>query len=132
MKKWMVVLALALPGCVPTEIWLREGITVADRSRIVTNCQVAATQNVPTNTQVGWAPYVGIYSADTNATLRNRVITQCFADKGLRRVELPVCSAEVSSAIRAKRPSGRERIKVTENTCYVQMLDGSQYIYNPA
>lgn len=131
MKRCLIVLALVLQGCVPTEIWLREGISGADRNRIVTNCQVKATQNVPTNTQVGWAPYVGIYSADTNTNLRAQVITQCYADKGLRRVELPICSAEISNAIRKTRPTGHKRIRVTEQTCYVQMYDGSQYIYTP-
>ncbi len=69
-------------GCVPSEFYVKQGVTYDRYERDGVACATAATQAVPTNTQVTWAPYVGIYSVDTNAPLRDKNMEICMRDRG--------------------------------------------------
>jgi hypothetical protein len=78
----LFTLALSLTGCVTNEFYVKNGVTLDMYERDGVGCATTATQAVPTNTQIGWAPYVGIYSADTNAPLRDKNMEICMRDRG--------------------------------------------------
>lgn len=126
-----VAIAVLLAGCVPASFWIKDGVSLARYQRDQTGCEVTGTQQVPTNTQFGWAPYTGIYSADTNTALRQRVIAQCMTDRGYRRVELPACPGDTASAVRSGDLPRRPSMKITSESCHVAMMDGSYRLYTP-
>lgn len=132
MKKTGTLLATLalLAGCVPTQYWVKNGVTLAQYQREQTQCEVTGAQSVPTNTQVGWAPYVGIYSADTNSGLRDRVIAQCMTDKGYQYVELPTCGSDIAAKFRSGEITAREKMLVTPQTCVISTGNGPM-LYTP-
>jgi len=133
LKKYIVLICtgLVVSGCVPVGFWVKEGVRLSDHQRTQTGCEVKAAQDVPTNTQVGWAPYVGVYSADQNANLRQRVIAQCMGDNGYQLVELPQCSGTLTSEVRSGKRPPKERMHVSPQSCWVSMPDGSFAMVTP-
>jgi hypothetical protein len=126
--------AVALAGCVPSEFYVQQGVTFDRYERDGVGCATVATQAVPTNTQVGWAPYVGIYSVDTNSPLRDKNMEICMRDRGYQRIEIPYCSGEALTAATAaaKQPQDRNRkMSITPQSCYALAPDGTQFLYSP-
>ena len=134
MKRSIYTLLLLGPlaACVQQEHFVKNGITYDRYERDTVGCATAATQAVPTNTQVAWAPYVGIYSQDTNQPLRVKNFELCMRDKGYQKVSLPYCAGDKLKAAteRAKEATPRNwRMKITSASCYVHKSDGSAFLY---
>ena len=124
---------LILAGCVDQEFFVRQNVTYDRYERDFVGCATRATQEVPTNTQVGWMPYVGIYSADTNAALRGKNFELCMRDRGYQKVKIPYCSGDKLKAAnaQAKAPQDRRRrMKVTQASCWVGKPDGAPFLYS--
>ncbi len=66
MRSGVVILcgALALGGCVDQNFFVKNAVTYDRYERDYVGCSTAAAQKVPTNTQVGWMPYVGIQESN--------------------------------------------------------------------
>lgn len=136
----LIVLALSVApllvgGCVDQEFFVRQNVTYDRYERDFVGCATRATQEVPTNTQVGWMPYVGVYSADTNAALRGKNFELCMRDRGYQKVKMPYCQGEKLKAAtaQAKAPQNRQRkMKVTSASCWVGKADGSPFLYSGA
>lgn len=125
--------ALLISGCVEQQIWVRNNVTYDQYERDFVGCQTTATQAVPTNTQVSWAPYVGIYSVDTNSQLRQSNFEICMRDRGYSPVTVEPCTGTAQTAAneQSRLPSDRNRVlTVTANTCYVYRNDGTPYLYS--
>jgi hypothetical protein len=125
---------LLLSGCVPNEFYVQQGVTLDRYERDGVGCATLATQAVPTNTQVTWAPYVGIYSVDTNSPLRDKNMEICMRDKGYQRIAIPYCTGDALSAgtAMAKQPSDRTRqMRISSASCYVIARDGAPFLYTP-
>jgi hypothetical protein len=127
-------LSFALAGCVSSEFYVRQGVTLDRYERDGVACATEATQAVPANTQVSWAPYVGIYSVDTNSPLRDANMEICMRDRGYQRVAVPYCAGDSLNAATAaaRQPADRKReMRVTTASCYVIAPDGSPFLYTP-
>ena len=130
----LILVSFLLTGCVSNEFFVKQGVTFDKYERDSVGCATTATQAVPTNTQVGWAPYVGLYSVDTNSALRSKNLEICMRDRGYQKVAIPYCSGDAMKAAteRAKQPQDRtRRMKITANSCYVLGPDGSPALYTP-
>ncbi|MGB2202974.1 MAG: hypothetical protein ACPH5G_16715 [Pseudooceanicola atlanticus] len=137
MRHWtMALAALTLTGgCITTEMMVKPGVTYDRYERDVVGCATTSTQKVPTNTQVGWAPYVGLYSVDTNSTLRQKHHELCLRDKGYSKVAIPVCEGPDGRAALAQargRQDRARRMSINGQSCYVVLGDGSRFLYTPA
>ncbi len=125
---------LSLSACVSNDFYVRQGVTYDRYERDGVTCATQATQAVPTNTQVSWAPYVGIYSVDTNSPLRDKNMEICMRDHGYQRIAIPYCEGDAAAAASkaAKQPRDRNRqMRITSQSCYVQAPDGSPFLYTP-
>lgn len=115
MRQYLLVSAAfgLLTGCVPVEVYHKEGGSLARLQSDETACQVQALRQVPVNTitritplrtlpqqvcdrrghcHVVYVEFGGeIESYDANMPLRQKVEAQCMAEKGYRQVELPLC-----------------------------------------
>jgi hypothetical protein len=136
MKKIATVAAslAMLTGCVSQEFQIKQNVTYDQYQRDSTQCGAAATQQVGTNTQVGWAPYVGIYSVDANAGLRNQQFDICMRDKGYVKRSVPGCSSNATAAQQTGFGSEKrlnQTLKLAENSCYVLTPTGSRLLYTP-
>ena len=130
----LVALSVSLSGCVANDIYVKQGVTMDRYERDGVGCATEATQAVPTNTQVGWAPYVGIYSADTNLPLREKNMEICMRDRGYQKVSLPYCSGAALKAAtaEAKLPrSSTKTMRVGTGSCYIMDAKGQAYLYTP-
>jgi hypothetical protein len=126
--------AMVLSGCVTTEMFVKQGVTMDRYERDTVGCATKVTQAVPTNTQVAWAPYVGIYSVDTNSGLRSANLDICMRDKGYQKRPVPYCQGDImkdATAAAAMPPDSKRRLNITADTCYVNRADGRQFIYTP-
>ncbi len=116
MKTDIALVALAsfvLAGCVSQPMMVRPGIEYAAYERDRTECAARATQSIPSNTQFGWAPYVGIYSVDTNAGIKRKFFEQCMRSRGYSRHELPMCDGKtISAALKAVRTDAIMKTKI--------------------
>ena len=124
---------LLIAGCVDQEFFVRQNVTYDRYERDFVGCATRATQEVPTNTQVGWMPYVGVYSADTNAALRGKNFELCMRDRGYQKVKVPYCEGNKLKAAtaQAKRPQGRGRkMTINKASCWVGKPDGSPFLYS--
>jgi hypothetical protein len=125
---------LPITACVTAEQYVKQGVTLDRYQRDTVGCATKVTQAVPTNTQVAWAPYVGIYSVDTNESLRVANLDICMRDLGYQKVAIPYCQGEnePKASKLANEPLDRSRrLTINENTCYVSRMDGSTFIYTP-
>lgn len=126
--------ALSLSACVSNDFYVRQGVTYDRYERDGVACATQATQAVPTNTQVSWAPYVGIYSVDTNSPLRDKNMEICMRDRGYQRIAISYCEGDSAAAATkaAKQPADRNRqMRITSQSCYVLAPDGSPFLYTP-
>ena len=123
---------MVLSGCVDQSLFVKQNVTYDQYERDYVACSTKAAQLVPVNTQIGWAPYVGIYSTDTNAALRMKNFEICMRDAGYQQVTISYCSgksAEIATQqSRGVRDRG-EKMKITQQTCYVAGPDGRPFIY---
>ncbi|MCV2877585.1 hypothetical protein OE699_01865 [Sedimentimonas flavescens] len=125
---------VAVSGCVPTMIPIKNGVTYDRYERDTVGCAAESSRQVPTNTQVNWDPYIGIYSTDTNAKLRNSTNEICLRDKGYQMVQLPYCSGKALTAATEaskQRTDLRKVMHATSNSCYINRGDGTIYLYTP-
>lgn len=129
-----LLLSLAmLAGCVEQATFAKNNVTYDRYERDKVQCATRAAQEVPVNTQVTWAPYVGIYSVDTNATLRKKNFEICMRDKGYDQVTLPYCSGKAREAATeaAASPGIRsKRMSITPKSCYINTTDGTIFVYS--
>jgi len=137
MKKIAVPLIVVtiLGGCVDKEVFAKNSVTYDQYERDYVACGTLASQAAPTNTQVAWAPYVGIYSVDTNEQLRISNFEICMRDKGYSEVKLPYCQGESAKAAQnlMSLPQNRQaRMRIVSGSCYVLKPDQSPFIYSPA
>jgi hypothetical protein len=115
----LFTLALSLTGCVTNEFYVKNGVTLDMYERDGVGCATTATQAVPTNTQIGWAPYVGIYSADTNAPLRDKNMEICMRDRGYQKIPVPYCAGEKlkeATAAVQTTPDPNTRMRISKNS----------------
>ena len=129
-----LICCLGLSACVTQEYFVKQNVTYDQYERDFVGCATKASQDVPTNTQVGWAPYVGIYSQDTNAALRQKNFGLCMRDMGYQSVPLNFCSGDAATQARkaaSLRQNRENRMKITSQTCYVTKADGSPFLYTP-
>lgn len=123
-----------LSGCVSSEFYVKQGVSADRYERDGVGCATAAAQAVPTNTQVAWAPYVGIYSVDTNNVLRDKNMEICMRDRGYQRVPVPYCAGtDVTKATEmSKRPRDPNKMMhVTADSCYILDGKGAPFLYTP-
>ena len=128
-----VAVSFVVGGCVDQDLFVRQNVTYDRYERDAVGCATKASQQVPTNTQVSWAPYVGIYSTDVNAPLRNKNYEICMRDRGYKKVKIPFCQGDKAktAAELAKSPKVRQmRMKVGQNSCWVNKPDGSVFLYS--
>ena len=122
----------SLTGCLETEYFVRDGVSFTQYQRDVVGCATQAAQAVPTNTQVGWAPYVGVYSSDTNEGLRMQNKEICLNQKGYSRATIPPCTGEAASDALAelRGPKGTSLpMHFASNTCYIVAPSNIAYYY---
>jgi hypothetical protein len=125
--------AALVSGCVEQQVFVKQDVTYDRYERDFVGCSTKATQAVATNTQVGWAPYVGIYSYDTNTALRVKNFEICMRDLGYQQVQMPFCSGarQTAAMAAAKAPQDRNRkIMIQPNSCYVNRADGTMFLYS--
>ncbi|EKE43578.1 putative lipoprotein [Oceaniovalibus guishaninsula JLT2003] len=146
MKRFALLGALMLAGCAPYSGYYRAGATTGAMEAALTECQVAAVQRVPPNTQLRRTPilqtqparvyckddrciayparYAGgrAYTTDVNAGLRGRVVRQCMAREGYRPVTVPLCGSDVPEALR--RTAQTRMPPLGPNVCSVRGQDG--------
>ena len=128
-----VAASLSLTGCLEQDFYVRQGVTFDRYQRDTIGCATSATQSVPTNTQLSWAPYVGVYSVDTNVSLRTANLDICLRDKGYQKVTIPYCAdASLTSATAAaKGPRDMNRkMAITASSCYINTQSGP-FFFNP-
>lgn len=135
MKKIILLFPLILTtGCVDQSFFVKQNISYDQYERQYVGCATKATQNVPTNTQVAWAPYVGIYSTDTNAALRQKNFDICMRDGGYQEVTLPYCTGDAlkQAQAQASEPKNLKRkMKINSGSCYISTGSGQPYLYTP-
>ena len=125
---------VSVSGCVSNEFFVKQGVTFDRYERDSVSCATQATQSVPTNTQVGWAPYVGLYSVDTNEGLRGKNLEICMRDRGYQKVAIPYCAGPSLKAAteKAKLPQDRnKKMRITKDSCYVFGADGTPALHTP-
>ncbi|SFP60293.1 hypothetical protein [Tranquillimonas alkanivorans] len=137
-----------LGGCAAYDGYYREGAPVAQLDADLLECRVSAVQRVPPNTQIRTTPISrtpvvtrcnddgtcvttggevtggNTYSYDANAGLRTRVLNQCMAARGYRRVELPYCAGDAPPLVPARLPA------LTPATCAVRTAGGGVAFVN--
>lgn len=135
MRAWAIGFAAAalVSGCVEQQVFVKQDVTYDRYERDFVGCSTKATQAVATNTQVGWAPYVGIYSYDTNTALRVKNLELCMRDLGYQQVVMPFCAGDrqTRAMAEARQPQDRNRrMTIQPNSCYVNRPDGTVYIHS--
>ncbi|MFC3616309.1 hypothetical protein ACFORG_21410 [Lutimaribacter marinistellae] len=144
---------LALGACAPMSIYYREGVSVSRLQTETTDCQVRALRDAPVANEVrqgppiyypgrtvcnsagqcwqqpGWWVPGNVYTVDANQGLRNRVETQCMAEKGYAPVSLPQCSQAVRDQVALSRNAKMPALG--ESSCIVRFQDGSVQVVTP-
>lgn len=149
-----VVSVTAVSGCMEETMWYQAGVSPGKVYNDSTDCQVAAAQRVPVNsqlrqtpvfttpvqtscfgygysvscTQTGGQTYGGdVYSVDANARLRSRVIGQCMMNRGYQLIKVRKCEDK-------DLRNGVKRYAVlpqlSPNSCYVNTPTGTVLV-NP-
>lgn len=121
-------------SCVATTFPVKQGVTFDRYERDTVSCAAESTRQVPTNTQVAWAPYVGIYSVDTNAQLRGKSNEICLRDKGYEMMQIPYCGSALVEAANTAARATRDRkrvMRVSPESCYVIAPNGQPFLYTP-
>lgn len=113
---------LALSGCVTPQVFAKNGITHDRYERDAAECFTKATQAVPTNTQMAYDPFFGIYTADVHTQVRATNTQLCMRDKGYQLISVPLCTGEAfnTAVKRAGTEAARgEVIQVGPQSCVV-------------
>lgn len=124
--------AVLLSGCIEQTAMVRPGITYGRYEADRTSCMAKTVREIPNNTQIGWAPYVGIYSVDVNSGVKRKVYEQCMRSKGYRRAELPACDAEtIKVAQSAIRSDSIQRMKLGQPSemCWFIDREGEERLF---
>lgn len=103
--------------------FLKNGVTYDRYERDTLACANQATASAPSAVQVGWAPYVGVYSVDKNDGLRDANMEICMRDKGYSYTPVPHCEFITKEQI-VKTGFGRknalkQKLRVGVDSCYV-------------
>ncbi len=128
----VAVVGLVLAGCISKPMMVRPGISYGRYEADRTRCMARAVQEVPNNTQIGWAPYVGLYSVDVNAGIKRKVYEQCMRAKGYQRAELPGCDGKTIELARAAiRNDAIQRMKLGQpaEMCWFTDASGEERIF---
>ncbi|WP_139816233.1 hypothetical protein [Planktotalea arctica] len=142
MKNAFVVVLSIVPfisACVPNQqFFLKNGVTLDRYERDALECVNKATGSTPANTQLGWAPYVGVYTVDANAALRDANVEICMRDKGYVYSEVPSCAGRGQDIINAAQQTGfgdkrrlSQRMSVGADTCVARNTKGELLLYTP-
>lgn len=123
-------------GCAPArqDFYVKPDVTLDRYERDALACVNQATAATPTNTQIGWMPYVGLYSADTNAGLRAANVQLCMRDRGYQLVQFPACQTNIPEAQRfgfGDRTRLGQRLKVGPQSCVTWGAQGETILYTP-
>jgi hypothetical protein len=149
-----IVAYLALPsvfllsGCEPVvhEYRYKSNVSVSQKDQDYFECDLASTQVVPANSQVGTTPmYVtprqtscygysctttggqvlggDIYSYDANASLRSDYYNRCLAAKGYSVVTLPMCPPNTVVPDRLKKTLMTQVRGPAEGACIVDVTN---------
>ncbi|MDF3413697.1 hypothetical protein HKX54_04445 [Sulfitobacter sp. M57] len=143
-----------LVACAPLETYYKPGASVTTLNRDTTTCEVNALKDVPVSFQIRRNPPVfvpgnrscdadgnctghhgyyidgGVESYDPNVALRNRVETQCMADKGYAPVSIPPCPDSIARATPAAATTRLPAL--TKKSCVIRNKSGSFQIVNRA
>jgi hypothetical protein len=110
--------------------YLKNNVSYARYERDTLDCANKATAAAPNAVQVGWVPYIGIYSVDKNDGLRNANLQICMRDKGYAYTPVPHCSFLIRDEIIAtgfgRKESLGQKLKVRSDSCYVN--DGGRML----
>lgn len=148
--KYLYAVVLILSACAPLKIYHKPGVTVSRMQDDMLACEVRALKDAPVATQVRRAPpeYIPsyrycrsdgscyrrggyflpgeVYTVDVNASLRNRLETQCMAKQGYQRTEIPNCKGTNSQSA---TPSPSDVLPVlTPNSCVIRNRSGGWQI----
>lgn len=135
----LLIVTSIVSACVPNQqFFLKNGVTLDRYERDGLDCVNKATGATPVNTQVAWAPYVGVYSVDTNAGLRTANVEICMRDKGYVYSQVPSCAGRGKDVIAAAQSSGfgdkrrlKQRMRVGPNSCVVRSPKGEDLLFTP-
>lgn len=127
--------AVSLTACAgPEPMYVKEGVTYLQYQRDTVSCLTQAAQAVPSNTQLSWKPYVGLYTADTNEPLKVANADLCLREKGYSKVTVPLCD----QAVRTQGMYGpqtdtdpNKRMHVGPGSCYYIGPDMRKNLHNP-
>lgn len=154
-NRLLLILALgALAGCdTSLSTFYKPGVAVTSLERDQTQCEVQALRDAPVANEARQDPptfYPGrricnsngqcyrepgywipgrFYTVDVNAGLRNRVLTQCMADKGYQPVTIPACAPAVKQAVAPKQTSTLPTL--APNTCVIKYDGGAWQLVTP-
>ena len=140
--------ALFLLSACSNGLYYRQGASFVTMDRDLTTCQVSALQSAPVANQTRFTPrklaekevcdsrgachidYVWTggepYQVDVNTDLRNKVESQCMADKGYAWIELPNCpDATPFQSLNAAMPA------LTEASCVAHGSAGRWQVVTP-
>ncbi len=127
-----VGLSIFAAGCVDQTFHVRQNVSYDRFERDAVQCRTIALQNVPNNSVTNWMPYVGFYTEDTNAVLRQQNHNICMGDRGYQEITVPACTGAVASAARAifSNPQYRQStMNIQADTCYITDASSNVYFY---
>ena len=130
MRKIMIIAGLlfatacAEGGYVHTRnFFLKNGVSYDRYERDTVSCVNLATVAAPNAPQVGWIPYVGVYSVDQNTGLRQANLEICMRDNGYAYVPVPLCPRERRADTIAngfgRKSDLSQRLSVRADSCFV-------------
>ena len=151
--KFALLAAFLIPSCAPLQIYYKEGETVARMDRDQSACEIQALSQVPTDLRTRYvpptyAPYQvcsgtghcywhqriispGRYEKyDANLGLREKVTSQCMADKGYALTNIKQCDTATTRATRLQ--ATQVLPPISENSCAVRLKSGRWQIINPS
>ncbi len=150
---YIFIALLGLASCAPVSLYYKPNAAVTRVNNDLLDCEVSALKDAPVASQLRRGPprYVPgyhycnskghcyqtggyfvpgeVYSVDVNARLRHDLEKRCMGRKGYQLIELPRCSAGVSSAD-ATATTGQLPL-LTENSCVVRENGGRWQIIEP-
>lgn len=126
---------LSLASCAgPEPMFVKEGVTFLQYQRDTVSCLNEAAQAVPSNTQLGWQPYVGLYTADTNEPLKVANAELCLREKGYSKVTVPLCDENIRmQGIYGPQTDTdpNKRMHIGPGSCYFIGRDMRKNLHNP-
>lgn len=103
--------------------FLKPGVTLDRLERDAVACANQATAAAPNAPQVGWVPYLGVYSFDPNDRLRSANMEICMRDRGYSFQPVPHCPLETRDTVIAtgfgRETARSQQMRVNRDACYV-------------